>query len=62
MRQKRKISVVAKTVRNNGNKGVVSRILPLEDMSFLTDGTRLPISRSCLADALLALTRAELEE
>ena len=30
--------------------------------AVLTDGTRLPISRSCLADALLALTRAELEE
>lgn len=30
--------------------------------AVLTDGTRLPISRSCFADALLALTRAELEE
>lgn len=30
--------------------------------TVLTDGTRLPISRSCLADALLALTRTELEE
>lgn len=30
--------------------------------AVLTDGTRLPISRSCLAGALLALTRAELEE
>ena len=30
--------------------------------AVLADGTRLPISRSCLAGALLALTRAELEE
>ena len=30
--------------------------------AVLTDGTRLPISRSCLSGALLALTRAELEE
>lgn len=30
--------------------------------AVLIDGTRLPISRSCLCDALLALTRAELEE
>ena len=30
--------------------------------AVLTDGTRLPISRSCLSAALLALTRAELEE
>lgn len=29
--------------------------------AVLADGTRLPISRSCLGDALLALTRAELE-
>ena len=30
--------------------------------AVLSDGTRLPISRSCLSGALLALTRAELEE
>ena len=41
--QKRKISVGAKMAGRHGNKGVVSRILPQEDMPFLPDGTPLDI-------------------
>ncbi len=41
--QKRKISVVVKMAGRHGNKGVVSRILPPEDMPFLPDGTPLDI-------------------
>ena len=41
--QKRKISVGDKMVGHHGNKGVVSRILPQEDMPFLEDGTPLDI-------------------
>ncbi len=41
--QKRKISVGDKTAGRHGNKGVVSRILPMEDMPFLPDGTPLDI-------------------
>ena len=41
--QKRKISVGDKMVGRHGNKGVVSRILPEEDMPFLADGTPLDI-------------------
>ena len=41
--QKRKISVGDKMAGRHGNKGVVSRILPQEDMSFLPDGTPLDI-------------------
>ncbi len=41
--QKRKISVVDKMAGRHGNKGVVSRILPSEDMPFLPDGTPLDI-------------------
>ena len=41
--QKRKISVGDKMAGRHGNKGVVSRILPPEDMPFLEDGTPLDI-------------------
>ncbi len=41
--QKRKLSVGDKMAGRHGNKGVVSRILPEEDMPFLPDGTTLDI-------------------
>ena len=41
--QKRKISVGDKMAGRHGNKGVISRILPSEDMPFLADGTPLDI-------------------
>ena len=41
--QKRKISVGDKMAGRHGNKGVVSRILPQEDMPFLPDGTPVDI-------------------
>ncbi|HET6262178.1 MAG TPA: DNA-directed RNA polymerase subunit beta, partial [Chloroflexia bacterium] len=41
--QKRKISVGDKMAGRHGNKGVISRILPMEDMPFLPDGTPVDI-------------------
>ena len=41
--QKRKISIGDKMAGRHGNKGVISRILPVEDMPFLADGTPLQI-------------------
>ena len=41
--QKRKISVGDKMSGRHGNKGVVSKILPVEDMPFLADGTPVDI-------------------
>ena len=41
--QKRKISVGDKMAGRHGNKGVISRILPVSDMPFLADGTPLQI-------------------
>ena len=41
--QKRKIQVGDKMAGRHGNKGVVSRVLPEEDMPFLADGTPLDI-------------------
>ncbi len=41
--QKRKISVGDKMAGRHGNKGVISRILPQEDMPFLPDGTPVDI-------------------
>ena len=43
VRNKRKISVGDKMAGRHGNKGVVSRILPQEDMPFLEDGRPLDI-------------------
>jgi len=41
--QKRKISVGDKMAGRHGNKGIVSKILPIEDMPFLPDGTPIDI-------------------
>ena len=41
--QKRKISVGDKMAGRHGNKGVIAKILPLEDMPFLEDGTPVDI-------------------
>ena len=41
--QKRKISVGDKLAGRHGNKGVISKILPIEDMPFLEDGTPVDI-------------------
>ena len=41
--QKRKISEGDKLAGRHGNKGVISKILPVEDMPFLTDGTPVDI-------------------
>jgi DNA-directed RNA polymerase subunit beta len=41
--QKRKISVGDKLAGRHGNKGVISRILPIEDMPYLADGTAVDI-------------------
>ena len=41
--QKRKISVGDKLAGRHGNKGVISKILPVEDMPFLADGTAIDI-------------------
>ena len=41
--QKRKIQVGDKMAGRHGNKGIVSRILPMEDMPFLPDGTSVDI-------------------
>ena len=41
--QKRKISVGDKLAGRHGNKGVISKILPIEDMPFMSDGTAVDI-------------------
>jgi DNA-directed RNA polymerase subunit beta len=41
--QKRKISVGDKLAGRHGNKGVISRILPIEDMPFMEDGTPVDV-------------------
>ena len=41
--QKRKISVGDKLAGRHGNKGVISRILPIEDMPYLEDGTHVDV-------------------
>ncbi len=41
--QKRKISVGDKVAGRHGNKGIVSKILPIEDMPFMPDGTPIDI-------------------
>ena len=40
---KRQISVGDKMAGRHGNKGVISKILPVEDMPFLADGTPVDI-------------------
>jgi DNA-directed RNA polymerase subunit beta len=46
--QKRKISVGDKLAGRHGNKGVISKILPIEDMPYLADGSQLDIILSPL--------------
>ena len=46
--QKRKISVGDKLAGRHGNKGVISRILPVEDLPYLADGTPIDIILSPL--------------
>ncbi len=41
--QKRKIQVGDKMAGRHGNKGIISRILPIEDMPYLADGTPVDI-------------------
>ena len=41
--QKRKISVGDKLAGRHGNKGVISEILPIEDMPYLEDGTHVDV-------------------
>ena len=41
--QKRKISVGDKLAGRHGNKGVISKILPVEDMPYMADGTPVDI-------------------
>ena len=41
--QKRKVSVGDKMAGRHGNKGIVSKILPVEDMPFLPDGTSVDV-------------------
>ena len=41
--QKRKISVGDKLAGRHGNKGVISKILPIEDMPYMKDGTPVDI-------------------
>ena len=41
--QKRKISVGDKLAGRHGNKGVIARILPIEDMPFMADGTPVDV-------------------
>nr|WMP12261.1 DNA-directed RNA polymerase subunit beta [Laurencia verruciformis] len=41
--QKRKIQVGDKMAGRHGNKGIISRILPVQDMPFLPDGTSIDI-------------------
>ena len=43
MAQKRKISEGDKLAGRHGNKGVIGKILPVEDMPFLADGTPVDI-------------------
>ena len=41
--QKRKISVGDKLAGRHGNKGVISKVLPIEDMPYMADGTAVDI-------------------
>ena len=50
--QKRKIRVGDKMAGRHGNKGVVSRIVPVEDMPYLPDGTPVDIMLNPLGGAV----------
>ena len=41
--QTRKIAIGDKMAGRHGNKGVIARVLPVEDMPFLADGTPMDI-------------------
>lgn len=51
--QKRKISEGDKMAGRHGNKGVISRILPEEDMPYLPDGTPIDIMLNPLGHHLV---------
>ena len=53
--QKRKITDGDKLAGHHGNKGVISKILPIEDMPFLEDGTPVDVILNASLRALVLL-------